>query len=69
MACMVPRGIVGMIYKEDLYTLLHTKYESSQKIFFFFHIVSLWDPELMTHGVGSFLTQGLCHKDHSWKDV
>ena len=24
-----PRGMVGRIYKEDLYTLLHTKYESS----------------------------------------
>ena len=30
-ARMDPRGIVGMIYKEDHYTctLLHTKYESS----------------------------------------
>ena len=26
---MDPRGTVGRIYKEDLYTLLHTKYESS----------------------------------------
>ena len=25
---MDPRGTVGMIYKEDHYTLLHTKYES-----------------------------------------
>ena len=24
-----PRGTVGRIYKEDHYTLLHTKYESS----------------------------------------
>ena len=24
-----PRGMIGRIYKEDLYTLLHTKYESS----------------------------------------
>ena len=24
-----PRGMVGRIYKEDNYTLLHTKYESS----------------------------------------
>ena len=24
-----PRGMVGRIYKEDHYTLLHTKYESS----------------------------------------
>ena len=27
-ACMNPRGTVGRIYKEDQYTLLHTKYES-----------------------------------------
>ena len=26
---MDPRGTVGRIYKEDHYTLLHTKYESS----------------------------------------
>ena len=29
-ACMNPRGTVGRIYKVDLYTLLHTKYESSR---------------------------------------
>ena len=28
-ACMDPRGTVGRIYKEDHYTLLLTKYESS----------------------------------------
>ena len=28
-ACMDSRGTVGRIYKEDHYTLLHTKYESS----------------------------------------
>ena len=28
-ACMNPRGTVGRIYKEDHYTLLQTKYESS----------------------------------------
>ena len=28
-ARMDPRGTVGSIYKEDYYTLLHTKYESS----------------------------------------
>ena len=27
---MDPRGTVGRIYKEDHYTLLHTKYESSR---------------------------------------
>ena len=29
MAIFDPRGMVGRIYKEDHYTLLHTKYESS----------------------------------------
>ena len=29
-ARMDPRGTVGRIYKEDHYTLLHTKYESSR---------------------------------------
>ena len=29
-ACMNPRGTVGRIYKEDHYTLLHTKYDSSE---------------------------------------
>ena len=39
---MDPRGTVGRIYKEDHYTLLHTKYESSgpcgfgEKDFFFY---------------------------------
>ena len=28
-ACMDPRGTVSRIYKEDHYTLLHPKYESS----------------------------------------
>ena len=28
-ACMDPRDTVGRIYKEDHYTLLHTKYEKS----------------------------------------
>ena len=27
-----PRGMVGRIYKEDLYTLQHTKYESSGQV-------------------------------------
>ena len=40
--CMDPRGTAGRIYKEDHYTWLHTKYESSgpcgseKKIFFMF---------------------------------
>ena len=56
------RGTVGRIYKEDHYTLLLTKYESSglcgfgEEDFLFFPIVSLW--ELMTPGAGPFLTPG-----------
>ena len=44
------RGMVCRIYKEDHYTLLHTKYENSgpcgfEDVFymFFFSIVSLWE--------------------------
>ena len=57
-----PRGMVGRIYKEDHYTLLHTKYESSgpcgfrEDFFYVFPIVCLW--ELMTPGAGPFLTSG-----------
>ena len=45
---MDPRGTVGRIYKEDHYTLLHTKYERSGTCgfgedFFVFPIVSLWE--------------------------
>ena len=60
---MDPRGTVGRIYKEDHYTLLLTKYESSgpcgfgeEDFFMFFPIVSLW--ELMTPRAGPFLTPG-----------
>ena len=45
-----PRAIVGRIYKEDHYTLLHTKYESSwpcgfreEDFSYVFPIVSLWE--------------------------
>ena len=62
-ARMDPRGMVGRIYEEEHYTLLHTKYESSgpcgfggEDFFYVFPIVSLW--ELMTPGVGPFLTPG-----------
>ena len=66
-ACMNPRGTVGRIYKEDHYTLLLTKYESSgpcgfgeEDFFYVFPIVSLW--ELMTPRAapraGPFLTPG-----------
>ena len=60
-ARMDPRGTVGRIYKEDHYTLLKTKYESSgpcgfgeEDFFYVLPIVSLW--ELMTPGAGPFLT-------------
>ena len=61
---MNPRGTVGRIYKEDHYTLLLTKYESSGPcgfgeedfFFMFFPIVRLW--ELMTPRAGPFLTPG-----------
>ena len=52
-ACMDPRGTVGRIYKEEYYTLLHTKYESAEPCGFreedfynVFPIASLW--ELLT---------------------
>ena len=55
---MDPRGTVGKIYKEDHYTLLLTKYESSgpcgfgeEDFFYVFPIVNLW--ELMTLRVGA----------------
>ena len=55
MARMDPRGTVGRIYKEDHYTLLHTKYESSgpcdfgeEDLFYVFPIACLW--EQMTPG-------------------
>ena len=47
---MDPWGTVGRIYKEDHYTLLHTKYERSgtcgfgeEDFFYIFPIVSLWE--------------------------
>ena len=61
---MDPRGTVGRIYKEDHYTLLHTKYESfrpcgfgEEDFFYVFPIVSLW--ELMIPGSGPVLTPGV----------
>ena len=60
---MDPRGPVGRVYKEDHYTLLLTKYESSgpcgfveEDFFYVFPIVSLW--KLMTPGAGPFFTPG-----------
>ena len=59
---MDPRSTVSRIYKEDHYTLLLKKYDSSgpcgfgEDFFYVFPIVSVW--ELMTPGAGSFLTPG-----------
>ena len=49
---MDPRGTVGRIYKEDHYTLLHTKYESfgpccfgKEDFFYVFPVTPLgWGP-------------------------
>ena len=43
---MDPRGTFGRIYKEDHYTLLHTKYENSgpcglREVFLFSHCKSM----------------------------
>ena len=65
-ACMDPRGTVGRIYKEDHYTLLHTKYESSgpsgfvEEDFFlgFSHCKSMGANDHRKGGGGSFLTPG-----------
>ena len=60
---MDPRGMLGRIYEEDHYTLLHTIYESSgpcgfgeEDFFYVLPIVCLW--ELMTPRAGPFLTPG-----------
>ena len=55
---MDPKGMIGMIYKEDYYALLHTKYKSSRahgfREFFYvlFSIVRIW--RLMTLGQGHY---------------
>ena len=45
-AFLDPRGMVGRIYKEEHYTLLHTKYESSRSCGFgdFFYCFSHEEP-------------------------
>ena len=59
-----PRGMVGRIYKEDHYTLLHTKYESSGPCGFgednFFFYVFPMTPT----GRGLYRPQG-----HGWQDL
>ena len=60
---MDPRGTVGRIYKEDHYTLLHTKYESSRPCGFreedFFKVFPMTPP-----GPGQYGPQG-----HGWQDL
>ena len=55
------RGTVGRIYKEDHYTLLHTKYESSRPCGFgdFFKVFPMTPP-----GRGPYEPQG-----HGWQDL
>ena len=53
---MDPRGTIGRIYKEDHYTLLLTKYESSGPCGF--GEEDFLCLELMTPGAGPFLTPG-----------
>ena len=61
---MDPRGMVGRIYKEDHYTLIHTKYESSgpcglgEEDFFTFAPLLVYRSKIMSPGVGPFLTPG-----------
>ena len=60
-----PRCMVGRIYKEDHYTLLHTNYESSAPCGFreenveFFYVFPMTPP-----GRGLYGPQG-----HGWKDL
>ena len=60
---MDPRGTVGRIYKEDHYTLLHTKYECSGPCGFgeevFFKVFPMTPP-----GRGPYGPQG-----HGWQDL
>ena len=59
-----PRAMVGRIYKEDHYTLLHTKYESSgpcgfKEEDFFLYILAMTPPRRGPYG-----PQG-----HVWQDL
>ena len=60
---MDPRGTVGRIYKEDHYTLLHTKYESSGPCGFgeedFFKFLSMTPPRRGPYGP----------EGHGWQDL
>ena len=60
---MNPRGRIGRIYKEDHYTLLHTKYESFGSCGFgeedFFKVFPM-----TPQGRGPYEPQG-----HGWQDL
>ena len=60
---MDPRGTVGRIYKEERYTLLQTKYESSGPCGFgeedFFYVFPMTSP-----GRGPYGPKG-----HGWQDL
>ena len=60
-----PQGHCWQHYKGEYYTLVHTAYESSgpygfgeEDFFYVFPIANL--RELLTPGVGPFLTLGVC---------
>ena len=64
---LTPKGMVGRIYKEDHYTLLHTKYESSglcgfgeEDFLWFFHGTP-WERPVWTPGAR---LEGFIKKDH-----
>ena len=56
---MDPRGTVGRIYKEDYYTLLHTKYISSRPYGLGEEVFPMTPP-----GRGPYGPKG-----HSWQDL
>ena len=58
-----PRAMVGRIYKEDHYTLLHTKYESSGPCGFREEDFFLYIP-YDAPGRGPYGPQG-----HGWQDL
>ena len=57
------RAMVGRIYKEDHYTLLHTKYESSGPCGFIEEDFFLYIFPMTPPGRGSYGPQG-----HGWQD-
>ena len=58
-----PRGMVGRIYKENHYTMLHTKYESSGPCGFGEEDLFLYIP-MTPPGRGPYGPQG-----HGWQDL